>query len=272
MIDATHTRADAIEARKKLKSSGHRFTRLLSPPEGNPKLAKSNAGLEVLTAPLHLAPASLSGHNVCPMSTHGCRVACLHTAGNLAFMVKKHKSRVDRTRAYFSNRDAFMTLLSHEIAQLCDKARAMEKKPGIRLNATSDVPWESVPVTIAGQRYKNLMSAFPQAQFYDYTKRANRRNLPTNYHLTFSLAEDNDALAIQAAKNGLNIAVVFDVGRTRPLPEFATIRLRRDFVTLPVIDGDEHDYRPIDPHGVIVGLRAKGEARKDKSGFVRSAS
>jgi hypothetical protein len=38
-----------------------------------------------------------------------------------------------------------------------------------------------------------------------------------------------------------------------------------------VIDGDEHDYRPADDKGVIVGLRAKGKAIKDKSGFVRNA-
>jgi hypothetical protein len=35
----------------------------------------------------------------------------------------------------------------------------------------------------------------------------------------------------------------------------------------PVIDGDRHDARFLDPAGVIVGLRAKGLARVDTSGF-----
>jgi hypothetical protein len=34
------------------------------------------------------------------------------------------------------------------------------------------------------------------------------------------------------------------------------------------IDGDKHDLRFTDKQGVIVGLRAKGPARQDKSGFV----
>jgi hypothetical protein len=36
----------------------------------------------------------------------------------------------------------------------------------------------------------------------------------------------------------------------------------------PVIDGDESDTRFLDPQGVIVGLKAKAKAKKDKTGFV----
>ena len=35
-----------------------------------------------------------------------------------------------------------------------------------------------------------------------------------------------------------------------------------------VIDGDNHDMRFLAPTGVIVGLKAKGPAKKDTSGFV----
>lgn len=99
-------------------------------------------------------------------------------------------------------------------------------------------------------------------QFYDYTKRPNRRNLPPNYHLTFSLAEDNDIDALQALKNSINVAAVFRTKRGHALPDV--------FMNRPVIDGDLHDYRPFDASGVIVGLRAKGQAMSDQSGFVRS--
>ena len=36
-----------------------------------------------------------------------------------------------------------------------------------------------------------------------------------------------------------------------------------------VIDGDKHDLRFLDEKNVIVGLIAKGEAKKDISGFVK---
>jgi hypothetical protein len=36
----------------------------------------------------------------------------------------------------------------------------------------------------------------------------------------------------------------------------------------PVIDADETDLRFLDPKGVVAGLKAKGRAKKDYSGFV----
>jgi len=37
---------------------------------------------------------------------------------------------------------------------------------------------------------------------------------------------------------------------------------------LQVIDGDKDDLRFLDPKGVVVGLIAKGKAKRDTSGFV----
>jgi hypothetical protein len=105
--------------------------------------------------------------------------------------------------------------------------------------------------------FQNIMLAFPNVIFYDYTKLANRRNLPPNYSLTFSLSEDNDKSAEQALANGLNVAAVF-----RKIPP--------TFLGRTVVDGDVSDLRFLDPSGVIVGLKAKGKAKKDTSGFVRN--
>lgn len=253
------------DARKILKA--HKVRGLLAAPDSNPKLAKS-LGLKVLSAPLHLAPAKLSGYEVCPMATNGCRKACLHTAGNPAFMAQKHKSRINRTRAFFLARSAFMALLVHEVEAHEKRAKKRKMKCAVRLNATSDVVWEKVPCTRNGIEYPNIMSAFPNLQWYDYTKRHNRKGLPSNYHLTFSAAENNEHHAIDALQAGINVAMVFAVTPKKPLP--ATYEL--DGIPIKVIDGDLHDYRPIDPRGVIVGLRAKGKARKDKSGFVRQVT
>lgn len=263
-FDLTRYRGVLREARALLKLAD--VHTLLAAPSANPKVAK-NAKLGVLTAPLHLAPADLSGYNVCPMASLGCKAACLHTAGNPVYMAQKLRSRLAKTRAYFEHREAFMALLVAEIAAVVRKADREGMAPGIRLNATSDIPWERVPVVVHGRRYPNVMAVFPEVEFYDYTKRANRKNLPANYSLTFSLAEDNDADALAALRNGMNVAVVFDVKRGRDLP--ASFDLLGCDVR--VIDGDEHDFRPADDAGVIVGLRAKGDAIGDTSGFVREA-
>lgn len=236
---------------------------LLSRPESNPKIAK-NGKVGVLCAPLHLAPHKLSGFNVCAKASPECIAACLHTAGNVQYMPGKTRARLARTKAYFKARAAFMAALYYEIARLERKAKRENMLCGIRLNATSDITFESVPVG----GFANIMEAFPAVQFYDYTKRSNRKNLPVNYDLTFSLAENNDREAVQAFRNGMNIAVVFNVRRGKPLPKGFT--LGQEYI-LPVIDGDLHDYRPIDPRNCIVGLRAKGKAIGSNGGFVREA-
>lgn len=241
------------------------FGSLLAAPDANPKLAKS-LKLRVLTAPIHLAPASLSGFNTCAMATAGCRAACLHTADNPAYMKAKEKARIARTKAYFQDRAAFMVALCEEIEKHVRKAKRMRYRAAVSLNATSDIPWESVSFVWRGKQFANVMQAFPRVQFYDYTKRANRRNLPSNYHLTFSLAEDNDAQAEKALQNGMNVAAVFNVVRNHDLPKSYAIGQ----YLVPIIDGDVHDYRPADDRFAIVGLRAKGAARHDASGFVRS--
>jgi hypothetical protein len=69
-------------------------------------------------------------------------------------------------------------------------------------------------------------------------------------------------------QRGGNVAVVYPL--TPKTPMITRWRLNgRDY---QVIDGDLTDYRPDDGHGVIVGLRAKGAARRDQSGFVRAVN
>jgi hypothetical protein len=104
-------------------------------------------------------------------------------------------------------------------------------------------------------------------QFYDYTKIANRKRLPANYHLTFSLADGNDSEASRALDNGLSVAAVFRNKATVARYERTGFELAG--LPVPVVNGDESDLRFLDPRGVIVALYAKGNATKDASGFVR---
>ena len=248
------------QAMRFINAVGIEFGTALASPESNPKLAK-NQKQGVMSAPLHLAPFKLSGFNTCAMASPGCIAACLHTAGNPLYMGAKEKARIARTQAYFKARDAFMAVVCFEVEALTRKAEKAHMQAGIRLNATSDIPFERVRVVVNGVTFANVMQAFPNVEFYDYTKQTKRalawasNAMPVNYHLTFSKAENNDDAVAQVLNAGGNVAVVFD-----KLPE--------TYLGKPVINGDEHDFRPLDPKGVVVGLKAKGDAKGDKSGFV----
>ena len=82
-----------------------------------------------------------------------------------------------------------------------------------------------------------------------------------NYHLTFSAADGNDADVTKAIAQGMNVATVFGLKKSQPMPA--------EYNGRPVFNGDDSDLRFLDPKGVIVGLYAKGRAKKDTSGFVK---
>lgn len=229
---------------------------------GNPKLMKGTKK-GYLSFVLHLAPANLSGKEVCPKRTAGCTAACLNTAGRGGIFKAGEttnviqQARIRKTKQFFDSREVFMFDLVRDIKNAIKQAEKKDLIPAFRLNGTSDLSWEKYSCKRDGVQYKNIFEAFPEVQFYDYTKVLGRKvaDIP-NYHLTFSNADGNinDVLGAKAA--GMNIAVVFRKG----LPE--------KHLGLKVIDGDETDLRFLDERGVIVGLKAKGKAKKDTSGFV----
>jgi hypothetical protein len=232
--------------------------RLFSEDGRHPK-ADKNLKVGVYGLIMHLAPADRSGYEVCPLRSAGCTAACLNTAG--FHYARKENARINRTKFFFENRPAFMKMLVDEIETARRKAKKLNLRCGIRLNGTSDIPWEKIPAGAA----RNVMEVFPDVCFMDYTKRANRANLPRNYRLLFSRSEDNEAACAEAVRNGINVAIVF---RDR-LPQSWDVGP----YSLKVIDGDEHDWRYGDydlwpNERVVVGLRAKGKAIHDTSGFV----
>lgn len=228
---------------------------LLTAPDNNVKLDKSNA------YGLSLSPASTGGWNVCRASSAGCRAVCLATSGKGGL-----ESVQDGRRWKVALLAAEPALTVRALAM--ELRRAAGRRPTdslgrptgplvpVRLNVLSDIAWERVAPALfdmSGLRY------------YDYSKRTGRV-LPANYHLTMSATErtaDSD-LAALADMYGSNVAVVFDTKRGHALP--AT------FAGVTVVDGDVTDSRWADERGVIVGLRAKGSAIGDRSGFVRSVA
>lgn len=246
--------------------------KLLTAGQSNPKTAKGDK-LAYSTAILHLSPAKLSGRNVCAFATAGCAAACLNTAGRGGMFQpggtnSVQEARLRRTRYFFADKAAFMVDLHSDITKHVAAAFKAGLTPCVRLNGTSDIPWENVKLTVNGVTYANIMAAFPTVQFYDYTKNPGRRNLPDNYVLTFSLAESNRDHAVSALLAGMNVAAVFNV-KTAVTGRWSADPLPSEYMGVAVIDGDDHDLRFLDPRGVVVGLRAKGRAKKDTTGFVQ---
>jgi hypothetical protein len=234
---------------------------------GNPKTLKGmKEGYNTFI--LHLAPASLSGYNTCPKATEGCKTACLNTAGR-GGMFKKgestnviQKARIRKTKMFFENRDEFMADLVKDIELAIKQSEKKGLIPVFRLNGTSDLSFEKYEVIRNGKLYRNIFSAFADNIFYDYTKILGRKiaEIP-NYSLTFSAADGNDNDVVKAITQGYNIATVFGIKKTLPMPD--------SYLGLPVFNGDESDLRFLDPKGVVVGLYAKGKAKKDETGFVK---
>lgn len=250
----------------------------LTLPDSQPKTQKSLKEVGVYTGVLHLAPGDASGYEMCPWRTPGCTKACLGVStARVRLFPGIQEARIRRTHEFMEERPEFMEDLARDIAAVRRKAQREGLRPAIRLNGTSDQPWEAFPVTVDGVEYRNLMEAYPDVQFYDYSKGVTRvlRSLhtapggdkwPANYHLTYSYNESPHA-AIDASRvlaAGGNVSAVF---RHKPLPQRFTIL----GTSYPVVDATKHDVRYLDPAGSIAGLSALGTAVNDTSGFVLDA-
>jgi hypothetical protein len=207
--------------------------------------------LGFLTAILYLAPAEVSGiMNVCPKATAGCKAACLFTAGQGAFS-NVQNARIRKTLLYKQNRGAFDAQFRSDLLSARKKAENAGLTLVVRPNGTSDLP--AMARIFAAEN--------PSIQFYDYTKipKPWERVMP-NYDITFSRSESNESDCVAALDNGINVAVVFSTKKGLALPD--------EYLGHEVIDGDDTDLRFLDKKGVIVGLHAKGKAKKDTTGFV----
>jgi len=225
------------------------YAHILSDPDANVKMAK---GTETILG-LSLAPADMAGTwDACQWRTPGCTAVCVLATAGKGPMASVRKARVTRTLFAGEHPQAFVTVVVGELRDAVKRYGPI----GWRPNVASDLRWE---------RFAPAALAIPGVTVYDYTKAPLRHREGAGYRLTFSVSEREQSVAeaLEYLRAGGNAAVVFDTVKGHTLPE--------TWNGFPVLDGDLTDYRPNDPHGAVVGLRAKGSARNggDSTGFVK---
>lgn len=231
----------------------------------NPKASKASA-YGYLNAIHYMAPASQSGVNLCPHASPGCIAMCLGWTSGQAGMVASQsdlnsvrKSRIVKAQRFMQSRADYMGDVTRSIILARRKAKREGLTLCVRMNGATDIAWEGVKA-----QGVPFIASNPGIQFVDYTKSLARAlahaagKLPANYHLTFSRSETNEADCLTVLQAGGNVAVVF----AGALPAL--------WQGFPVISGDEHDLRHLDPQGgYVIGLSPKGNlAKRDTSGFV----
>lgn len=246
------------------------------------KAAKAN-GYGYLNAIHYMAPATLGGAgNMCSHYTIACFLNCLGWQSGQAAMVKDldhdtnnvRESRKLKAQLFMKDRANYMNRLARDIIALERRAMRESLKLCVRLNGSSDLRFERIRFRPDEKTIKalglpadraervcamTLLELFPAIQFVDYTKNPNRLgNAPGNLDLTLSYSVENSADCVKALMAGHNVAMIFDGG----LPD--------SFAGFPVINGDLHDLRHLDPKGGhIVGLTPKGRrAKLDQTGFI----
>lgn len=228
--------------------------KLLSKGSTNSKLAKNeNFGVSESYI-LYLAPFNQNskGVNICPKASPLCAAACLFSAGRGAFS-NVIKARTEKTEFLLSDRSNFLSLLWNELSVINRKAGKAFKRVPVRLNGTSDLDWPNLFRIINKDMFE-----LENVIFYDYSKVSSRlkKYADKPYHITFSRSEVNEVESLQALKDGFNVAIVF----RNELPD--------TWNGFKVVNGDESDLRFLDERNVVVGLKAKGKARKAVTGFV----
>lgn len=238
----------------------------------------AGTGYGVLSRVLYMVPAKGSGREACAGRSQGCTLACLAEGTGRMSMHQSQRARRRRHAAFYADRTAFLRMLHGEIAAHERSAARQGKIAAVRLNGTTDLPWHRMSYTLAdGTRFARIHDAFPDVRFYEYTKHplsaAAKGGIPANLSLTFSLSERPDAerYALDYLRSGHGVAIVMAIPRHEP-PSTWRFYGEGESELFRVIDGDAHDARFLDPTASIVALAAKGNAKGDRSGFVRTVT
>jgi hypothetical protein len=225
-------------------------------------------GMGVETTGLALAPAFKMGNfNTCPNSA-SCKDECLgKTSGNyfalgggqdLSEFKGPRLNSLNKTIAMIQEPEAFAVRLYDEIMSAKREAEYNGNHLGVRLNVLSD---------LHPSIHKALFEAHPDVDFYDYTKN-NTDPVAPNHHYTYSSTGASQEGVDNPFSNwdrmrrrldtGSNVAMAFSHKKHLP----TEVHDEETGKTYKVINGDTHDFRPLDKvaegeEGVIIGLKNK---------------
>jgi hypothetical protein len=193
--------------------------------------------------------------NMCAFATKGCSSMCF---GNVKRLKMIEGIKIKRSLLLQNDPDLYLAFYVNEVIRLKNYAKMKKMKLVLRLNGTSDKDFTKM----------GLYSIFPDVQFCEYTKnpylvkKYMNDELPRNLHLTLSRSEDNHDFALECLASGLiNVAIPF------------SSNFPSEWEGYPVVSGDNHDLRFLDPTGGhVIALNFKGYSKqlKDgvKSGFI----
>ena len=204
---------------------------------------KSEAAVQLgyLNGIVYLTPSL----KACPWATEECFNACIQYSGRMPMAKAARLRRSDLLRI---DELSWWRQLGRETASLSRYAEKLGLRPALRPNGTSDYEHR--------RWFGEFRKEFPEVTFYDYTKSMRRavKNLTScDYDITYSYNEDSVEEEVEwLLERGGKVAVVFEADK--PLPKW--------WRGYPVVDGDEHDLTFLHPSGAVVGLRAKGRAKK----------
>jgi hypothetical protein len=241
-------------------------------------------GRGIEAAGLALSPSfEVNKFNTCPNSA-SCKDECLgKTSGNyfkvgggrdLSEFKGPRLNSLNKTLGMINEPEAFAVRLYDEIAAKKREAEMNGNILGVRLNVLSD---------INPRVHQSIIKAFPDVAFYDYTKMA-YKPIADNHHYTYSStgvsqpdvqnSNSNWNRMRRVLDTGENVAMAFTDKEHLPESIFDEETQKR----YKVINGDTHDFRPLDrvadgEDGVIIGLKNKkgfgseSEAHKESGGF-----
>lgn len=266
-------------------STEYAVPHLVSPGSDQTKLRKSEGNqTEYRVFSVSLSPDDYAetGRSNCSHSVPNCVRACVGSpAVGMARVFKSiMDSRVKKTMYLQKNRPAFLSQLSRELAKIEARNIAEGYATCVRLNAFSEIRYESAQFGSIPQRHPGIV-------FYDYCadlRRLEAVSAIPNYHLTGSYKGLHNATDCEhALRSGHNVAYVFaqhgPYSGRHAMRQRIPNRWKIGGEWYQCIDGDETDFRFLDKRetrsgrGRIVALRLKsgdteGRAEAMNSDFV----
>jgi hypothetical protein len=262
------------------------------------------ASAQKINEKLSTCPQSARCESLCLSDTSGQN---LLYGGDGQFRSGPRMSQYLKTEALVLSPEDFSIVLAREIESFvrwADSEKGFEMlpgadgekvqtpkqsyKPAIRLNVTSDFP---------PKVFEALIKAFPQVEFYDYTK-LNSDSISENHHLTYSstgvlqkvdgkvigkgeglasgkgTVKSNWDAMVKKMERGFNVAMAFT--SRNDIPKF--LKDEKTGQTFEVWDGDNYDARFLDPArytpegqriGMIIGLTNKDRTGKPEDSALK---